>query len=77
MKKMVLNLLEGIKLPFVKNPESDCHPVLIVEQPNPPLQYIIDCADIIAVHKAVAYGTPATVGGTFSTAGMLPIPVDI
>jgi hypothetical protein len=73
LKRMVLGLPKGLKLPFVKHPESECTPVLIVEQLNPPITYTIDFADVIAIHKAVAWGPAAKIGTTFSTKDMRPI----
>lgn len=53
LKRVVMNVMPGIKLPFEPHPKSEVIPVLIVEQLNPPQHYRIDVRSLLAVHKCV------------------------
>jgi hypothetical protein len=63
----------GERLPYKDHPESDLKAILVVEQSNPPRCYEVRCDRIRAIHKAVGYSDAiAKIGGTVSTADMLP-----
>lgn len=53
LKRVVMNTMPGLKLPFEPHPQSEVIPVLIVEQLNPPQRYRIDVRSLLAVHKCV------------------------
>jgi hypothetical protein len=61
------------KYPYKDHPESDVKAIIVLEQLNPPGTYAVPCEHILAIHKAVGFGPPATIGGTVRSDKMLPI----
>jgi hypothetical protein len=62
------------KFPYSDHPGSDVAALIMVEQINPPINYAIECRDILAIHKAIGYvpGDPA-LGSDISSGDMLLI----
>ena len=75
LKRIRLNLPPWVKkFPYNEHPESDVKAIMMVEQLNPPMTYKVRCDQILTIHKAVGYSLAgAKVGGTVSSADMLPI----
>jgi hypothetical protein len=61
------------KYPYNDHPESDVGAVIVMEQLNPSQCYAVPCNRIHAIHKAVAYGPAATVGGSIRSDQLMPI----
>jgi hypothetical protein len=53
LKRLVFNMMEGVKYPYVAHPDSNVIPVLIVEQENPRRQYQLRADVLLAVHKCL------------------------
>lgn len=53
LKRVVFNMMPGLKYPYVKRPDSNVMPIIIVEQLNPPRQYQIAADEILAIHKCL------------------------
>jgi hypothetical protein len=53
LKRVVFNMMPGIKYPYVAHPNSNVIPVLIVEQDTPKRQYQIRADMLLGVHKCL------------------------
>ena len=53
LKRLVFNVMEGVKYPYVAHPDSNVIPVLIVEQDNPRRQFQLRADALLAVHKCL------------------------
>ena len=75
LKRLRMNVPPWVKsFPYNDHPESEVQAVVVVEQLNPMRTYAVKCSDILAIHKAVGH-VPAggTIGGTISSANVIPI----
>ena len=75
LKRIRFNVPPWVKkFPYNDHPESDVKAILVGEQSNPPRTYAVPCNQILTIHKAVGYSAAsAKIGGTVSSATMLPI----
>jgi hypothetical protein len=73
LKRIRLNAPPWVKFPYRDHPKSDVQAIIVLDQINPPLTYAVPCKDILAIHKAVGYGPPATIGSTVRSDKMMPI----
>lgn len=53
VKRLVTNIPPWVSFPWVDNPKSEVHPLVIAEQFNPPRQFMMKCGDILAIHKCM------------------------
>jgi hypothetical protein len=61
------------KYPYKDHPESEVHAIIVLEQLNPPQCYSVPRNRIYAIHKAVAYGPAAEMGGFVRSDQLMPI----
>jgi hypothetical protein len=61
------------KYPYNDHPESDVGAIIALEQMNPQTCYAVPCSRIYAIHKAVAFGPAAKVGGSVRSDQLMPI----
>jgi len=53
VKRIVMNMMQGVTFPYVAHPDSNVIPVIIVEQDNPRRQYTITADRILAIHRCL------------------------
>lgn len=53
IKKLAMGLPPYVTLPFREHPKSDVHALVIAEPLKPRRQYMIRCANLLAIHKFV------------------------
>ena len=53
VKRLVLAIPDCVKFPFRQHPDSNVSPLIIAEMLNPPRQLMINCSDVLAVHKCM------------------------
>ncbi len=53
LKRLVFNMMAGVRYPDIAHPDSNVIPVLIVEQDNPRRQYHLPADMLLGVHKCL------------------------
>ena len=53
LKRIVMNMMQGVTYPYVPHPDSNIMPVLVCEQDSPHRQYTIAADHILAIHRCM------------------------
>jgi hypothetical protein len=61
------------KYPYNDHPGSDAGAIIMLEQLNPPTNYVVPCNRIQAIHKVIAYGPATKVGGSVRSDQLIPV----
>lgn len=75
IKRLTLNIPHNVKrFPFEDHPESNVRAALMFEQFNPRHQYVMRCANVLDVHKAVGFIPHPEPGRVINDRDLQPFP---
>ena len=53
LKRLVMAPPPYVTLPYKEHPRSDVRAVVILEMANPPRRFVVECQDLLAIHRCL------------------------